>query len=351
MSEIVYEADVTVTMRAVDDGGVGLPYTVNPLDLVEGEALVEVREGAPGGPGPIGAASWPWQWMGDIADRPALDALGLGQAEKYRAWRVVAENAIYYWTGESFIRFRNAFGAPGPAGPVNVLTASAVAGPPGSTAAAQLTGTAPTQHLELTLPRGPQGPIGPPGQPGAISESADVGDMSGAVQDSVLAWRTTPGQWQPVPPPRLLGPWAVGGSQISGGSQIAQSPKVLATMTIPAQPIAWRPLVLSGQVNMLIHVQSLNQSRTDIEVRLGSIDGDLLAYGHGVPAVNKVAVLLRPCWFSAIGPNSTQGVIAANTTASLYIVARRVSGSRPYTIVSGGSQMFIVGQPIGGVPA
>ncbi|MEV5394555.1 hypothetical protein, partial [Nocardia farcinica] len=85
--------------------------------------------------------------------------------------------------------------------------------------------------------------------------------------------------------------------------------------------------------------------------RLGSIDGDLLAYGHGVPAVNKIAILLRPCWFSAIGPNSTQGVIAANTTASLYIVARRVSGSRPYTIVSGGSQMFIVGQPIGGVPA
>lgn len=345
---VVYEADVTVTMRAVDDGGVGLPYTVNPVEHYGGEVLIEVREGSAGGPGAQGPASWPWIWQGDVADRAALDALAPGEAEKYKAWRVVAENAIYYWTGLHWIRFVNAFGAPGPQGPANALTAEAIAGATGSSAAAALTGTAPNQHLQITLPRGTQGPQGPPGEAGAIADSADVGDMTGAVQDSVLAWSATDSEWQPVPAPRLSGAWAIGASQISGGSQISQSPRTLATMTIPAQPIAYRPLVMGGHVNVYTHVTALNQSRVDLEVRLGAIDGDLIAYGHGVPSVNKVAVLLRPCWFSAIGPSSTQGVVAANTTASLYLLARRVTGSRNYTIVSGGSQVVVWGLPIGG---
>ncbi|WP_280186656.1 hypothetical protein, partial [Nocardia gipuzkoensis] len=52
--EIVYEADIRVTMRGVDDP-VGLPYTVNPVELYDREALVELREGPPGGRGPRGA--------------------------------------------------------------------------------------------------------------------------------------------------------------------------------------------------------------------------------------------------------------------------------------------------------
>ncbi len=347
--EIVYEADVTVTMRAVDDP-IGLPYTVNPVEVIDREALVEVREGAAGGPGGTGAMSWPWIWMGDIANRAALDALGLGQAEKYRAYRVVAEEAVYYWTGLHWIRFVDAFGATGPVGPANVLTASATAGPPGSTAAAELTGTAPNQHLALTIPRGAQGPQGPVGVPGAIADAADVGDMSAAVQDSVLAWRTTPGEWQPIPAPRLLGPWAIGSSQISGGTQIAESPRVLATMTIPAQPIAWRPIVLGGQVNVISHSNGLNTTRVDLELRLGAIDGELIAHGHGLPAANKVAILLRPTWFSAIDPDDAQGIVAANITASLYIVARRMTGTNNYSVIAGGSQLLIFGQPIGGTP-
>ena len=343
--EIVYEADIRVTMRGVDDP-VGLPYTVNPVEVYDREALVELREGPPGERGPVGPSSWPWEWQGDAADFATLQALGLGYDEAGRAWRVVAENAIYLWTGMDWIRFDDAFQAPGKRGAPNALVGLGIAGATGSSAAAQITGASPGQTIEITFPRGETGDQGPPGEPGAISDAEDVGDLAGARQDSVLAWRTPPGEFQPIPAPQLLGPWAIAGGQFSGGSNMATSPRVLATMTLPAQPIAWRPLVLSGNLGMQAHVASLNESRIDIEMRLGAIDGDLIGYGIGMPAANNYMVLMFPRYEYPTEPGAAHGVVAANQTASLYIIARRVTGSRNYTITTAGAQLLVMGQPL-----
>lgn len=345
--DIVLDTDITVTMRGVSDP-VGLPYTVNPLELIDREALVEIREGAPGAPGPVGAASWPWQWMGDIADFAALQGLGLGHAEARRAWRVVDEEALYFWTGESWIRFVDAFGAPGKRGPANALTGSAIAGAPGSSADATLTGAAPAQHLEITIPRGETGDEGPAGEAGAIADAADVGDLTNARQDSVLAWRVAPGEFQPTPAPRLIGPWAMGGGQFASGSNLSASPHVIATMTIPAQPIAWRPVILSGQLTMQMHVASLNQSRVDLEVRIGAIDGPMIGYGFGLSATNHWSVILFPRYEYPINPavETDLGVLQPNQTGSLYVVARRVTGSRNYTISNAGGYLLVMGQPL-----
>lgn len=344
--ETVYEADITVTVRGIDDGGLGLPFTVHPFDLVGREALVEIREGAIGSPGPEGPPAWPWEWQGDAPTFAALQALGLGQAQASRAWRVVDEGAVYLWTGLEWIRFVSAFGATGRPGPANVLTASAEAGATGDPAAAALTGTSPGQHLAITVPRGDPGDPGDPGIAGAIAEAADVGDLTDAREGSVLAWHAAAAEFRPIPAPRLGGPWAIASGQFGAGSNINESPRVLATMTIPAQPIAWRPLVLSGSIGMMIHVKAFNETRVEIEVRLGSADGDLIGRGVGVGLSNHKQVILYPHWEHATDPSSTTGVVQANQTASIYVLARRTVGTRTYTIVNGGAQLLISAQPV-----
>ncbi|AHH16595.1 putative phage tail protein [Nocardia nova SH22a] len=342
----VYDADITVTMRGVDDAGVGLPFTVNPFDVCGREALVEIREGEKGDPGPPGAPSWPWVWMGDAADFATLQALGLTTADARKAWRAVDEQALYLWTGLDWIRFRDAFGATGRQGPANTLTGAAIAGAPGSSAAAILTGTAPNQTLTVTMPRGEEGDQGDPGTPGAIADAADVGDISTARQDSVLAWDDDADLWEPVPNPRLAGPWAIAGAQFAGGSNIGDALKTLATMIIPAQPVAWRPLILSGSVNYMVQTSVINGSRVDIEVRLGSIDGPLIGYGVGLGAQNQSQIGIFPKFEYPLSPASTTAVIEPNQTATLYVLARRVSGTAAYTISTAGAQLIVMAQPI-----
>lgn len=345
---IVYDSDITLVLRGVSDP-VGLPYTVNPLELAGREALLEIREGAVGGPGPQGDPAWPWQWMGDIADLATLQALGLGEAEARRAWRVVAENSIILWTGMEFVRFTAAFQAPGHQGPPNVLTGVATIGATDSSATASLTGTAPNQVLHVQFPRGATGPQGDPGEPGAIVDAEDVGDLTTARQGAVLAWDTAASEWRPIPAPRLGGPWAIAGSQFTGGSNLSASPKTIATMTIPAQPIPWRPIVLGGCLNLQSHVNAINETRPDVEIRLGAADGDLIGYGAGGGSANQSQAQFWPRWLQAISPGSTHATVAANQTAQIYVVVRKF-GDRNYSIITTGAQLIVGAQPLEGQP-
>ena len=68
-------------------------------------------------------------------------------------------------------------GAQGNPGPANSLAIGTVTtGAPGSSAAASITGTPPTQTLSLTIPRGDQGPIGNTGSTGSQGVQGPKGD-------------------------------------------------------------------------------------------------------------------------------------------------------------------------------
>ncbi|MFC4172626.1 hypothetical protein ACFOYU_11235 [Microvirga sp. GCM10011540] len=73
-------------------------------------------------------------------------------------------------------------GIQGDPGPANTLTIGTVTtGAAGSAVTATLTGTAPNQVLNLSIPRGDQGQVGPQGEPGRLAEFR--GDMtSGTIQ-------------------------------------------------------------------------------------------------------------------------------------------------------------------------
>lgn len=341
----VYDSDVTVTMRGVSDP-VGLPYTVNPLDLAGRDALIEVREGPQGAAGPQGGPAWPWTWQGDIADFATLEALPLTTADARKAWRVVAENALYVWTGVDWVRFLEAFQAPGQQGPANLLTGAAAVGTVGSSAAASLTGAAPNQSLQITFPRGETGEQGDPGTAGAIADAADVADISTAKDGSILSWDSTADLWRPTPHPKLVGPWSIAGSQFAAASNVSAPERTVATMTIPAQPVAWRPIVMGGQINIKVHVTALDQTRIIVDVRLGSASGPIIGFGYPVSAPNNTNVLLCPRWEQAITPDSTHATVAANQTATIYVVITRVSGTKTYTVVTQGAQLMMMGQAL-----
>ncbi|MBF6254392.1 hypothetical protein IU414_06655 [Nocardia farcinica] len=341
----VFDADIQITMRGVSDP-IGLPYTVNPVELVDREALVELREGPAGPEGPQGDPAWPWTWMGDVPDFAALQGMGLGYGDARKAWRVVAENAVYFWTGQDWIRFEQAFQSPGRQGPANQPVGAAIAGPVGSTAAATITGTAPNQVLTLTFPRGITGEQGDPGQAGAINDAADVIAPDDSRQDSVLAWDADDSKWRGVPHPKLAGPWALGAGQVGGGSNISAASRVVSTITIPAQPYAWRPIILSGDVGVRVHVSALNDTRVAVEVRLGSADGPIIAWGMPIGGSNTTMVQLSPRWEIPISPDSDYASVAPNQTTTLYVIVRRVSGTKNYTIVNTGSQMLVMAQAL-----
>ncbi|MFE3051611.1 hypothetical protein [Nocardia sp. NPDC059239] len=342
----VYDSDVTVTMRSIQDP-TGLPHTVNPVEVADRQVLVELREGAPGIQGPEGDPSWPWTWEGDIATFAALKALSLGTADARKAWRVVDEQALYLWSGMEFIRFAGSFQAPGHQADPTALTGSATAGATGSAAAAAITGTAPDQQLAITFPRGVTGDVGDAGVPGPIRDAEDVGDLSSARSDSVLAWDTASSEWQPIPAPRLGGPWAIAGNQFTGGgSNLSASPKTLATMNIPAQPYAWRPIVLAGNIGIQNHCDPADSGRVNIEIRLGAVDGTLIGYGVSVGLANNSFVQFYPRWDYAIGPGNTLGTVAANTTTAIYVVAKRVLGNSNYSVQTANAQLLIMAQPL-----
>ncbi|MBF6459795.1 hypothetical protein IU433_12185 [Nocardia puris] len=345
---LVYDADIQVTMRGVSDP-VGLPYTVHPAELIDRELLIEVREGPVGDRGPQGDPAWPWQWMGDAATFADLQALPLTTADARQAWRVIDENNLYLWTGAEWIRFLNAFQAPGRQGPATVLTGVANASSVGSSASATITGTAPNQVLTITAPRGDPGDAGDAGVAGAISDAVDV-DITGARQDSVLAWDTVTSTWKTVPNPRLGGPWAIAGGQFGAGSNISGD-RTIATMNIPAQPVAWRPIIMSGSINIKVHANVLDDTRVNIEVRLGAVDGPLIGYGHALAATNNSMCQLVPRWEVAIGPDSAHATVAPNQTAAIYVVSKRASGPATYTITNQGAQLLVMAQPLKVQPA
>ncbi|MFC4123697.1 hypothetical protein [Nocardia rhizosphaerae] len=342
----VFDDDIMITMRGVADS-VGLPYTVNPVELVDREAVIELREGPAGPIGPDGEPAQPWDWQGDISDEAALRALDLTTADARKAWRVVAENAVYYWTGLEFIAFGTAFGKRGQRGAPSRMTGVGVAGPTGSAAAAQVLGEAPEQRLEITFPRGETGDPGDPGASGRIQDADDVlidaDRMLG--QNFVLSWDDALQKFTPIPSPRLVGPWAIGQGQFNGGSNLDDDHRVLAAITIPAQPMAWQPMV-EGIVGV-VSKPTDQSTACHIEVRIGDPkEGELVGLGVGSPATNFGAAMVTPAFEHPVSPDQPLGVVPANRTVTLYVIVRRAYGTGRYTVSPYGAQIIVYARPV-----
>jgi hypothetical protein len=138
-----------------------------PLDLTAPFNLVTIR--VPGTQGPVGPVG------------PA-NSLGIGTVTTGAAGSSAAAT-ITGTAPNQILNLTIPRGNTGVAGPANVLTIGTVTtSAPGSSAVATITGTAPNQILNLTLPQGAQGPVGA-GAPDATATAKGsiklAGDMGG----------------------------------------------------------------------------------------------------------------------------------------------------------------------------
>lgn len=330
---IVYDRDIEVTMVGIVEDDT-LACTVNSLEIRNGQARLELRTGIKGVPGVQGDPSWPFVFMGPVADQPTLDAIAatLTAADFGKAWWVQSTNELRYYARRYWIRFENIFQAQGHPGPPNVLTGAAVTGATGSSASAAFTGSPPNQILTITVPKGAAGVTGDPGVAGRIQDAADVDLTTAALgSDMVLQWDTTTSKFHAAPTPTWGGPWRIAGNRFATASNTAEAPRTIASITIPSKPHPWRPYI-TGLLAMASHVQSIGAGRVDLEVRSGAEDGPMVAWGRGFPTANWIWTRILPKFEQVMSPATTSiGVINAGQTATFYVRVIRPLGSSNYS--------------------
>ncbi len=341
-------------IRGIDEG-IGTPETVQSMHGTPLDGSLELMTGTPGPAGPAGAAAHAFRWEGDIADQAALTALAakLSPAHAGKAWRVVSTDTLMYWNGSGFDSFVEAFGAAGPDGePCTISLGTVDTGPVGSPLQATIVGTAPNLVLHLTVPRGVRGRKGDPGGPGPLRQADDYADGPHA-DGAVPVWSESIGKWEPRPSPRLRGPWSIVGTQAwDGGAGFAASQSnisaqsiTIAQLNVPAQDTDWRPVITGGAIVRTAAADFDN--RVDTEVRIGSADGQIVAFGSGFVLGLDGFCYLQPYYATqSMTPSSSVGVIPAAQPVTLYVVLRRNFGGSKFTYTQAGAQIVCWARPV-----
>ncbi|MBF6584439.1 hypothetical protein IU414_06650 [Nocardia farcinica] len=349
----------STVIRGINEG-IGTPGLVQSMHGTPKDGTLELPVGEPGPPGPQGPPAAPFRWEGDISDPVALAALtaDLLPKDAGKAWRVESTNTLVYWDGTAVQSFADAFGAHGPTGEPNTLSIGTVTtGAAGTDLQVTVTGTPPAQTLDVVIPRGVQGVKGEPGGPGPIRQAPDYDNTTPPSDGWVPMWVDATSKWTPSPNPGWRGPWTITEAQAwDGGAGFAASvtntattPLTLAQLHIPAQDTAWRPHVTGGV--QLCTVATDASVRVDVEARIGSASGQIVALGAGMPhGVWWYAQLQPQLQTSALAPDSSVGVIAAGTAVTLFIVARRNLGTGNFHYSRTYSHVAVWAVPVTGAP-
>lgn len=116
---------------------------------VQGVQGIQGPQGTTGTAGKDGAGVTVAGSVATYANLPTT----LTSADAGKAWLVTADGKLYVWSGSAFPANGQGANFVGPAGPANTLTMGTVTtGASGSAASATITGTAPNQVLNLTVP-------------------------------------------------------------------------------------------------------------------------------------------------------------------------------------------------------
>lgn len=162
-----------LVIGTVQSGDTGTPASVTLTGSAPSQVLNFVLPrgltGQAGPQGPAGQDGTGIQIAGSVSNYSSLPST-LTSADAGKGYLVQSDGLLYIWDGSAFPT--NGAGAQfrGPAGPPTTLTIGTVqSGAPGSAPGADITGTAPTQVLNLTIPTGATGAVGPGVAPGGAA--------------------------------------------------------------------------------------------------------------------------------------------------------------------------------------
>lgn len=323
-------------IRGINEG-IGRDDIVQSFHGTPADGGFELPVGPQGPDGPQGPPAHPYRHEGDIADMAALNALAtrLQPVHAGKAWRVVSTNRLMIWNGTTFDSFTEAFGGHGPVGETNTLTIGAVTtGPVGSDAEVSITGTPPAQTVAVVVPRGVKGAKGPLGPPGPLRGASDYDNSVTHVDRMVPIWNPVTEKWTPTPYPGWRGPWTVvegvswdGAPGFVATNSSTTNPRTVCEINIPAQDVPWRPFVTGGALIRLNNPD--NFSAPELAAFLGSISGQVVAAGRGMPDAAWCFANLIPRWGaqSAMGPDSTAGVVAAGAATTIHLRIQSGTGT------------------------
>lgn len=311
-------------VRFIDIGD--LPSTERAVFEVTPEgAMLELPRGERGPRGFQGMAADPVKfgsWVAHPDDLPT----GLGLQEANTIFPVGSDNSLHVWSGVEWLVYPDWMGTRGETGSSQQVRVGTVQSGPEPEVVLSPESTESRAVLDFVLQRGPQGVRGPKGDVGptaTISTADDFDDSESPQEGDSLVFDGE--MWGPRRNLSPVGPFTVPSNQFDTANvPIGQfgniTRVVLAELSIPAQPFAWRPMV-SGQV----WVDTLLGPTVDIEVRLGSSTGTMVGLGSDVPNRNEFHRII-PFFEQAVSPDSTHARVQAGTPANLVVVARRTGG-------------------------
>jgi len=196
----------------------------------------------------------------------------------------------------------------------------------------------PTPNPEKTLldPGGPGQPAkyalkfylnaGADGQPGVfnISGAADLSATPGAGHDKfVLEYRHSDGKW--VPSAQRISTYYASGT-INATAYGNTNPRQLSSISVPAMPWNWRPIVFAATT--VTGTDGDSPTRVDLIARLGNADsGDVLGYGRGVIGANTIGVqtVIIPNFAANQAVPGSYGRVASGAAADIYLRAEQVN--------------------------
>lgn len=331
--------DVLATQRAIIEVTPGGAYMELPRGL----------RGEKGEKGDPGAAPMFRHLVTSYADLPK----NLTQYDQGAAFPDVGSRSLWVWTGSDYFEVPNFIGVAGETGKTPELAVGDVTlGGEARFSVNQAVSTPERVVFDVQLPQGPQGPTGPPGPVSESSNIVEAPDFDSSVAPRVgdaIVWNGS--KWQASQSNVPIGPWVMGESNfvrqsVSQSESGSVRERLIGTLNIPALPYDYRPLVIGGQ----LFFRTSAGIRYDVDVRLANASTGVQigsARGYLGQKLGDPSIIV-PFSSQGIVPGGANTVIPANTSTSIYVVARKTLdgnvGSWEFSPV--GSAMAVIAMPV-----
>lgn len=320
------------------------PLTQAQLSVVGLDAALGIPV-LQGDRGPAGSAAEPFRWQFPALSSTSELPSTFTAADKGKAYVIHDGDGtadIAYWTGTEWKYMVDAFG-PGLVGPAPRITVTGEVVDETDPFEVEQSGTDEAPHLHLKVP-GIPGPRGPSG-PWALYD-----DTVTRAAGNIPVWDSTAGRYKPTPPLEARGIPRVrrytqpeSAFTAYSGSNASQ---LISTMALPALDHAYQ-VDVSGHVRVG-QQNAFSTAQVAIEVRLGdATTGQIVAKGLAIPS--------GPCIIDAhyssqasgqssyaATPDGALGRVAEAASATLYVTARRESGSGGWYANAGDAQLKVL---------
>jgi hypothetical protein len=327
----------------------------------EGAIVLDAIKGDKGDPGKD-ADIVHMQYEDDFTDPSQLPQnLENIDADIGKAWWI--GNVVWMWSGSTYISKQ--MGTPGPVGPPPIIAAGAELVPSGQpdslTQPIEVTPSASNSGLNVSLLfkfdhdsiMGPAGPSGP------IRDAADFDNANGVLAGDVPVWNATTQKFEPTQL-SLLGVeiYSVPSTYFTEASGAAVTGQQICAFPIPPRPFAWKPVVLSGHINVLgaelDPTNLFNIIQVGCQVLLGSPSaGVQIGRGWGTPLQRTTiesAYSTSGAPGAAVTPTNSLAYVPPNHTSpaqgTIYVVLANDGAVGAFSYNPAGSEMLIGVVPV-----